>query len=831
MHRAAEAEGGCGVLGLAANIPIAGRHMLAASRQMHNRGNGKGGGIAAVGLDPAQMRVSPEVLRSHYLLQIAYIDPGCRAAVERECVEGRFDVAEAYSIASLEDWRSLPGLDVAPPEVVRYFCRVKPEALARFAVRNALRHVPARAVEDEFVYQNSYRLNQRFYSSSGQKRAFVASHGRDMLVLKIVGYAEQVVEFYRLEAMTAHVWIAHQRYPTKGRVWHPGGAHPFVGMNEALVHNGDFANYHRVTEYLRHRDIVPLFLTDTEVSVLLFDLWDRIYGYPLEVIIEALAPTSERDFDLLPPEKKTLYRAIQQTHLAGSPDGPWFFIIARSQPDRKTWQLLGITDTSMLRPQVFALCESVGHPRVQLGLVASERQAIHACLRSLAGEDPRIPPVADRYWNARGGSYTDGGAFAYTVTCEDGTATLACHDKFGNAVVIPPRPPHSKPTRAVDLLALNGDAAAWFREGREALTAATADDLAAWGEALVAASRRDDAARAAAIEALTLVRDRRFDVGGKRRSAMIAAVDHALFALLRAVPALRDKDASRHRRVDRTASETLCAPQGGERVLVIDAHDCPPEGEESAARLIVRAWQLGWRRFIAFDWRGGRFAGCGLGAGSAEARIDLYGDPGDYVGSGLDGGDLVVHGDAQDQMGQILKSGRLVIHGDVGQTFLYGAKGGRVFVLGSAAGRALINAVGRPRAVINGTCLDYLAESFMAGDPLNGGGFVVVNGITFDDDGRILDMETPYPGGNLFSLASGGAIYLRDPQGAVDESQLNGGRLTRLTDADWALLEPYLRENETLFDISVDRLLSLDGKRLTPDRVYRKVHVPSGPSG
>jgi hypothetical protein len=89
-------------------------------------------------------------------------------------------------------------------------------------------------------------------------------------------------------------------------------------------------------------------------------------------------------------------------------------------------------------------------------------------------------------------------------------------------------------------------------------------------------------------------------------------------------------------------------------------------------------------------------------------------------------------------------------------------------------------------------------------------------------------METPYPGGNLFSLASGGAIYLRDPRGAIDESQLNGGRLTRLTEADWALIEPYLRENETLFDIPVDRLLSFDGKRLPPDRIYRRVHVPSG---
>ena len=63
------AEGGCGVLGLAANIPIPGRHVLTASCQMHNRGNGKGGGIAMVGLDPLQVGVDAEILKSHYLLQ------------------------------------------------------------------------------------------------------------------------------------------------------------------------------------------------------------------------------------------------------------------------------------------------------------------------------------------------------------------------------------------------------------------------------------------------------------------------------------------------------------------------------------------------------------------------------------------------------------------------------------------------------------------------------------------------------------------------------------------------------------------------------------------
>ena len=99
-------------------------------------------------------------------------------------------------------------------------------------------------------------LNQRFYASLGEKKAFVLSHGRDMLVLKIVGYAEKVAQYYQLENFKAHIWIAHQRYPTKGRVWHPGGAHPFIGMHEALVHNGDFANYHSVSEYLRQRNIV-----------------------------------------------------------------------------------------------------------------------------------------------------------------------------------------------------------------------------------------------------------------------------------------------------------------------------------------------------------------------------------------------------------------------------------------------------------------------------------------------------------------------------------------------------------------------------------------------
>jgi hypothetical protein len=135
--------------------------------------------------------------------------------------------------------------------------------------------------------------------------------------------------------------------------------------------------------------------------VLLFDLWNRVYRYPIEYIIEALAPTTELDFDRLPAEKQRIYRQIQAAHIHASPDGPWFFIIARSLAETKEFQLLGITDTAMLRPQVFALQEG----DVSIGLICSEKQAIDATLASLASEDPRFTPVADMYWNVRGGRW------------------------------------------------------------------------------------------------------------------------------------------------------------------------------------------------------------------------------------------------------------------------------------------------------------------------------------------------------------------------------------------------------------------------------------------
>jgi glutamate synthase domain-containing protein 1/glutamate synthase domain-containing protein 3 len=826
-------EGGCGVTGFACTVPLAGRFIYEPSIQMQNRGNGKGGGIAAVGLVPEQLGVSREVLDNYYLLQIALLDPTCHADLERRFILPNFEVALSYRQPHIDDHRDIPGLEVRPPDVHRYIVRAKPESLKTFVQKTGLEKLSPRDLEDEFVWRNSYQLNDEYYASLGEKRAFVLSHGRDLLVFKLVGYAEQNVQYYQLQDFKAHGWIAHQRYPTKGRVWHPGGAHPFVGLNEALVHNGDFANYYSVCDYLRQRNIRQQFLTDTEVSVQLFDLWDRVYKYPLEYIIEALAPTTELDFDRLPPERREIYRQIQATHIHASPDGPWFFIIARSQPDKKKVQLLGITDTAMLRPQVFALSDNGD---VQIGLICSEKQAIDATLRSLAREDMRFCPIADKYWNARGGSSSDGGAFIFTVDSNgNGGKRLECTNKFGDVVNldtglvrcdVPEKDHDSKEAPE----ALRELVSQWLQKGKVDALYSYVLELPNWsaGELqrfcrLVVRGAENAKSRATAIEFLTLLRDRHFYTGDKRRATVIWVAEQMLEALFDSAPLFGEPATRYWRRVNWATRELLVEPRAGEEVLIIDAQDFPPEGDDCDAVLMRKAYPLGWKRFIAYRLRGQRFHGGGFGAGTNDVRIDLYGSDGDYTASGMDGMQIYVHGNAQDQVAQIAKSGKLAIYGDVGQTFMYGAKGGEVYVLGNAAGRPLINAVGCPRVVINGTCLDFLAESFMAGDPLAGGGFVILNGVEFDGRGRIVPQVTPYPGSNLFSLASGGAIYIRDPNRQVVERQLNGGVLSDLTDKDWQLIHPYLVVNERLFGIRLQDLLTVDGQVQTPQNVYRKV--------
>ena len=140
-------EGGCGVIGIIGTDKLKGNCIIRPCEQMRNRGNGKGGGVAAVGLF--------DDYHKHYALHISYLDEQIKGHVEKEFVESVFDIAHAEKQASIDDFREA-GLEVKPPLVWRYFVRVKPEKLEPFAKKNGLSEMSA--AEDEFVFQNSFRL-------------------------------------------------------------------------------------------------------------------------------------------------------------------------------------------------------------------------------------------------------------------------------------------------------------------------------------------------------------------------------------------------------------------------------------------------------------------------------------------------------------------------------------------------------------------------------------------------------------------------------------------------------------------------------------------------
>ncbi len=170
--------------------------------------------------------------------------------------------------------------------------------------------------------------------------------------------------------------------------------------------------------------------------------------------------------------------------------------------------------------------------------------------------------------------------------------------------------------------------------------------------------------------------DRRYPTGGLQRSRVLSYIDACL---MQVVASIQQSPSERFQFSGADAPHTA---RGEEcQTIVVDARGFAPEGPRSLALEIVRLHELGHRKLIVANTRGHRFIGNGLGRDNHGLRIDVYGSPGDYLGSGIDGAELHVHGSTQDQVAQIVKSGKIVVHGDVGQTFMYASKGGQAYIL------------------------------------------------------------------------------------------------------------------------------------------------------
>ena len=109
-------------------------------------------------------------MEEDYLLQIAFLDSEARSSVEASFIEPFLKVHDSRRAPTVLDYRKVEGLEVKPPDVYRYFVRVKEEVLKDFAAKNQFDGADSRKVEDEFIFQNSFQLNQNFYASLGEKK-------------------------------------------------------------------------------------------------------------------------------------------------------------------------------------------------------------------------------------------------------------------------------------------------------------------------------------------------------------------------------------------------------------------------------------------------------------------------------------------------------------------------------------------------------------------------------------------------------------------------------------------------------------------------------------
>ena len=246
----------------------------------------------------------------------------------------------------------------------------------------------------------------------------------------------------------------------------------------------------------------------------------------------------------------------------------------------------------MLRPQVFALQEG----DVQIGLICSEKQAIDATLISLEREDARFRPIADKYWNARGGSYTDGGAFIFSLKDTGNGMKLICTDKFGKVIETPKDKQIcdvAKPVEIGGSFAKADDLSALFSTSdssfipeklfafvRDNITGFSPDDLRRSIEEIRKYAEKGDACQQAAIEALTRLADLRFNTGSIKRSSLQHLVKIALDSILDTVPIITGPGSGLFSRIDFETRRDVRAPLGDEKVLVIDAEHFEPEGDD-----------------------------------------------------------------------------------------------------------------------------------------------------------------------------------------------------------------------------------------------------------
>ena len=304
----------CGVIGFINRdgYRVNGEPIMASIANMHDRGNGLGGGFAAYGIYPEY--------KDSFALHIMFEDENAVKEVEKI-------IRERLYIEHEEDIPVYPGGSITEhPKFKRYFTHV-PETVT----------IP----EDDYMVRIVMDINVTI------EDAFVVSSGKNMGAFKGVGFPEDIAEFFRLQEYEGHIWTAHNRFPTNTPGWW-GGAHPFTLLDWSIVHNGEISSYGINRRYLESFGYVCTLQTDTEVVAYTFDLLVRRHKLSFEQAAMVMAPPLWSDIDRMPETKAREAMELRRIYAAAALNGPFAFLFAYSGG------MIGLNDRVKLRPLIVA---------------------------------------------------------------------------------------------------------------------------------------------------------------------------------------------------------------------------------------------------------------------------------------------------------------------------------------------------------------------------------------------------------------------------------------------------------------------------------------------
>jgi glutamate synthase domain-containing protein 1 len=337
---------GCSLFGMM-NVEgkrFSSRDPVRAIANMHERGNGLGGGFAVYGVYPD--------FKDYYAFHIMYLSRDAKEKTDRT-------LAASFNIIYDEEMQTRPANVRDPPLVWRYFVQPK-------------RKRPENLTVEDYVIQAIMRIN----TETG--KAFVFSSGKNMGVFKGVGFPEDVADFFCLEDYQGYLWTCHGRFPTNTPGWW-GGAHPFNILDWTVVHNGELSSYGINRRYLEMYGYKCTMQTDTEVLAYAVDLLMRRQHLPIEIVAKILAAPLWSEIDSLEPKQAQVFQALRETYGSLLMNGPFSIIVAHHG------EMIGLTDRIKLRPLVAGA-------KGDLLYLSSEESAMRL-----------VAPKLDRFWYPRGG--------------------------------------------------------------------------------------------------------------------------------------------------------------------------------------------------------------------------------------------------------------------------------------------------------------------------------------------------------------------------------------------------------------------------------------------